>query len=484
MNSSPPGAARHLPPPGGDTAWQDYLAAVAQTDALIERSFPSEGDSKEEIRARAEMRMTRLSRFLAFLGNPHDRYPIVHVGGTSGKGSTSTAIAAILTAAGYKTGLHTSPYLQVATEKLQIDGKLIEGHVFRALVESTLTAVDAWIAEGGEQLTYGELWMALLARYFAEEQVNIAVIEVGAGGRFDLTNLVRPSVSVITSVGLDHTVTLGSTISEIAWHKAGIIKPGAPVVSAVTDPVARQPILAEVAQHGSDLIEVRPGKTYDIVDWDEEGVRWRELPPIGEAIFKTGSPGRFQAANAATAVAAVRTLSRQGFAIPGESLQCGLSAARIPGRLELMPGSRRIILDGAHNPEKMRSLVTDVDVVAPRSAGQRRIAVVGMLESKEHRSMLELLTSEVDELVLTMPHVLAKPGATVSILAETARELGFAGPIHLEPDPQTSLTIARESARPGDAVLVTGSLFVVGEVRDRWYDSQQIVEQRTPWPRD
>ena len=258
-----------------DSGWQDYLAAAAQTDALIERTPTPEGKSKEEIQARAEMRMARLARFLSFLGNPQDRYPIVHVGGTSGKGSTSTAIASILTAAGYKTGLHTSPYLQVAIEKLQIDGQLIGGSRFRVLVESTLASVDAWIRAGGEPLTYGELWMALLTSYFAQEQVDIAVIEVGAGGRFDLTNLVRPVVSVITSIGLDHTVTLGSTISEIAWHKAGIIKPGVPVVSAVTDPVARQPIVAEIAKQGAELIEVRQGQTFEILDWNDASVRWR-----------------------------------------------------------------------------------------------------------------------------------------------------------------------------------------------------------------
>jgi dihydrofolate synthase/folylpolyglutamate synthase len=467
------------------SAWEDYLAAIALTDALIEHSQTPEGKSKEEIRARAEMRMARLARFLAFLGNPQDRYPIIHVGGTSGKGSTSTAIASILTAAGYKSGLHTSPYLQVATEKLQVDGQLIGGSRFRDLVESTLSAVDAWIAEGGEPITYGELWMALLARYFDEERVDIAVIEVGAGGRFDLTNLVKPVVTVITSVGLDHTVTLGTTISEIAWHKAGIIKPGVPVVSAVTDPVARQPILAEIAQRGTELIEIRPGRTFEILDWNAAGIRWRSLPQDRLGVLHSPLAGRFQATNGATAVAAVTSLERQGFNIAVDAVHRGLATARIPGRLELVPGPIRNILDGAHNPEKMSALMADLSVIAPRGAGERLIAVVGMLDSKEHRAMLELLVAEVDELVLTMPHVLAKSGAPTETLADEARELGFSGPIQVEPNPRTAFSLALDRADRdrADVVLVTGSLFVVGEIRNRWYDEMQIVEQRTSWPR-
>jgi dihydrofolate synthase / folylpolyglutamate synthase len=466
-------------------AWRDYLAAIARTDALIEGSSP-EGKSREEIQARAEMRMARLRAFLAFLGNPQNRHPIVHVGGTSGKGSTSTAIAAILTAAGYRTGLHTSPYLQVATEKLQIDGRLISGSRFRQLVQSTLDAVDAWITEGGEVLTYGELWVALLARYFAEEAVEIAVIEVGAGGRFDLTNVVHPTVSVITSVGLDHTATLGSTIPEIAWHKAGIIKSGAPVISAVTDPAARQEILSEVANQHTQLIEVNRGATFEILGWNASGARWRELSPPSDEIFQTPLPGRFQAINGATAVAAARALVTQGIEIPSAALHRGLMEARLPGRFELVPDAKRMILDGAHNPEKMRALVSDLAVIAPRTNDQRLIAVVGMLDNKEHHAMMELLATVVDEFVLTTPNVLAKPGASTDSLTRVARSAGFGGPIFAESKPMNALAKAMErgNADRDDVVLVTGSLFVVGDVRENWYAPELIVKQCTSWPRN
>jgi dihydrofolate synthase / folylpolyglutamate synthase len=241
-----------------ETVLRRYREAVVRTDALIDPT-PAHGKSPAEVRARAELRLARLRSFLAHLGNPHDRYPVVHVGGTSGKGSTSTAIAAILTAAGYRTGLHTSPFLQVATEKLAIDGQLISGNDFADLVDEILAEASRWVPVPEGRLTYGEVWVALLATYFARERVDVAVIEVGAGGRFDLTNVVNPAVSVITSVGIDHTETLGATMPEIAWHKAGIIKGGAPAITTVTDPEALAPIEAEARAVGSALSRPVPG---------------------------------------------------------------------------------------------------------------------------------------------------------------------------------------------------------------------------------
>ncbi|GIW03688.1 MAG: hypothetical protein KatS3mg059_0308 [Thermomicrobiales bacterium] len=267
-----------------------YHHAVARLNALIDPEHQRSA-TLAEVRARAERRLARLRAFLAFLGNPHQRFPVIHVGGTSGKGSTATAIAAVLTAAGYRTGLHLSPYLQVATEKLQLNGQLIAPGAFADLVTETLAAADAWSARSGERLSYGEAWFALLATSFATEQVDMAVIEVGAGGRFDLTNVVQPVVSVITSVGLDHMDTLGPTIRDIAWHKAGIIKPGAPVVTPVRDPEALGPILDEARLTGSEVIHV---------------LSTGPAPSSGMA-------GAFQHVNTATAVATIRALIRQGY---------------------------------------------------------------------------------------------------------------------------------------------------------------------------
>ncbi|MEJ7900916.1 MAG: Mur ligase family protein [Thermomicrobiales bacterium] len=215
-----------------------FHEATARLESLIEGTASPADASRQAVQERATFRMGRLRRFLELLGNPHQGYPIIHVGGTSGKGSTSTLVASILTSAGFSTGLHTSPYLQTPAEKLQINGQLVAAETYVALCDTVFAAHDRWLGAGDEPITYGEAWFALTALFFRESRVDLAVLEVGAGGRFDLTNIVAPVVSVITSVGIDHTSTLGSTIAEIAWHKAGIVKPAVAVVTGVANPEA------------------------------------------------------------------------------------------------------------------------------------------------------------------------------------------------------------------------------------------------------
>ncbi|MEA2596883.1 MAG: dihydrofolate synthase / folylpolyglutamate synthase [Thermomicrobiales bacterium] len=472
-------------PQGGDESAAErlirrYREAIARTDALIDPA-PAYGKTPAEVRARAEIRLARLRSFLAHLGSPHDRYPIIHVGGTSGKGSTSTAIAAILTAAGYRTGLHTSPFLQVATEKLAVDGRLIAGDVFADLVEEILAAAETWNPTPEGRLTYGEVWVALLATFFARAQVDVAVIEVGAGGRFDLTNVVRPSVSVITSVGIDHTETLGATIPEIAWHKAGIIKAGAPTVTAVTDPKALEPILAEAQAAGSSVSRPVAGVDFVPVAFEDgsDSVQFSS----GKQ-FRLGMSGKYQAANAALAVTAVEALAPSGFTVPDDAIQTGLATARLPGRFETVQRTPRVVLDGAHNLQKIAALVDDLPVLLPRPSGGRLIVVLGVLEAKDHTGIVGRIAAHADELVVTRPRVLAKPGADPAAIAEDARRAGFSGPVPIEDEPTAAIetAIARANAERGDAVLVTGSLYLVGNVRGRWYPDDAITVQQTAWP--
>ena len=206
--------------------------------------------------------------------------PVIHVGGTSGKGSTATTIASILRASGRSTLLHTSPYLQVATEKLQIDGRLIDVALFSELTREVIDAANLY---GQTHLTYGEAWMTIVGLAMARLKPDVAVIEVGAGGRFDLTNVVDSSVAVITTVGIDHTETLGKTIPAIAWHKAGIIKPGHAVVHGVEQPEARAEIDRQAASVGPGSVRWIDVDQLDVMRGDDGHATWRD--PVTGARF-------------------------------------------------------------------------------------------------------------------------------------------------------------------------------------------------------
>ncbi len=460
--------------------------AVARVDALIERDNTPHGKTPAEIRQRAAMRLDRMRRFLASLGDPHLRFPVIHVTGTSGKGSTSTAIARILEAAGLRVGLHTSPYLQTPTEKLQLDGRLIAPGAFADLVDRTLASHDRWVASGNDVLTYGEIWVAMVCLAFADLPVDVAVIEVGAGGRFDLTNVVQPVVSVITSVGIDHVLTLGHTIAEIAWHKAGIIKPGAAAVTGVTDPVALLAITEEATAADVPLVRVIEGETYRRSGHDAEATRWLDLTPGGIAGELPAAPGGYQAGNAAIAVAAVRAFAeRRRISVAPESIIAGLAATRIPGRYERIrtPGDPVVILDGAHNPQKVAALMADLGP-SSRAAGERMIVVLGSLEAKQIDEMAGLIAPWADTVVLTSPQVLAKIGAETAALGAAMERAGFDRRVISSAEPSRAIDEAIRIAhnRPGAFVLVTGSLYLIGNVRGRWYADDAITLGQSPWP--
>ncbi len=460
-----------------------FHEATARIEALIEATPSPTDSSREAIQARAVFRAARLKRFLTRLGNPHQGYPIVHVGGTSGKGSTSTTIAAMLTAAGFTTGLHTSPYLQTPAEKLRVNGKLISSEMYVSLCGQLLLEHEAWLAEGEEALTYGEAWITLTMLFYRACAVDIAVLEVGAGGRFDLTNIVEPVVSVITSVGIDHTATLGETIPEIAWHKAGIIKPGIQAVTGVTNPEALQIIRDEAIEVGAPLTVLDPDVSVTNVTTDRRGATWTD--GITGATHHTALRGSFQARNGALALTTIHALRDQGFHIPDEAVERGLQSARIPGRVELIdePGSL-VMLDGAHNAEKVAALAKDVPSLLPVGEDGKRIGVLGVLEAKQAQEMVSGIVKVLDVLVVTSPQVTAKDGRSAADMAGVVRQAGFHGPVHIEPEPAAAIGLALELAGDGgdSAVLVTGSLYLVGNIRERWHHTDDIIRARSSWP--
>ena len=414
---------------------------------------------------RAEAKLARTRRLLSALDQPHRAYPIVHVTGTSGKGSTCAAIAAILTAAGYRVGLRTSPYVQVATEKLQVGPSLVDALSFDSIVSRVLTTGRELFPEDrpGDRLGYAEAWAAIAFSWFAERRVDIAVVEVGAGGRYDATNVVAPTVSVITSVGLDHVVSLGPTIADIAWHKAGIIKPGAiAVVGAL--PAAAWTVVKDEAESAG--VPILCSESLEVARGD------------------AAMTGAFQRANASVAIAAARALTRRGFVIPDAAIASGLSAARLPGRLERMPTDAAgppVWIDGAHNGDKIAALAVEAQRLI--ADGPLPVIVIGVLATKDVATMLRGITPAASAIVATEPAVLGKRSLPAPALAAAARAAGYTGALVADANAAAALDRAEAIAREqGTAVLVTGSLYLAGQLRRRWYADADIVVQRTPWP--
>lgn len=460
--------------------YQRYHAAADRMDSLIEMTPSPTDSSREAVQQRAGERMGRLVRFLEQIGSPHIGRPVVHIGGTSGKGSTSTIVSSILTAAGYRTGLHTSPYLQTPAEKLQVNGKLISPADYASLVDEFFAAHDTWVANGNPPLTYGEGFNALMWMYFHREDVDICVVEVGAGGRFDLTNILQPTLCIITSVGIDHTATLGNTIAQIAWHKAGIIKPGVPAVSGVPDEEAQEIIRAEAELVGAPLLQLDLIGGLGEITTSPSGTSWVDNS-TGEAHSMRMS-GSFQARNGQLAITAMRVLRDRGFEISDEAIRAGLQRARIPGRAEIIDDIVPVILDGAHNPEKLAAFAADVPALLPDVSG-KRIVISGLLNSKAGGDMIPSLLPITDVLIATSPQVFGKDAKVTTEIEAYAREAGFAGEVILLSDPAEAIAAAIAMAIPGeDAFIVTGSLYLVGNVRGRWFPEEKILAEHTSWP--
>lgn len=449
-----------------DDAHADDLEAYQRASAALLRLIRGERhETRTPVarRRRAEAKLQRTQALLSAMGNPQSRYPSVHVTGTSGKGSTSAAIAAILTAAGYRVGLRTSPYLQAPTEKLQIDGALIDARSFERVTSRVLDVADrCFTGRAGDRIGYGEAWSALAFDWFAEQMIDVAVVEVGAGGRFDTTNVIDADVSVITSVGLDHVVSLGPTIADIAWHKAGIIKRGATAIVGVVPDEAATVIAAEARSLDASLIEATA---------------------LALPLTECGMTGEFQRENGRIAVAAVRALAQRGFAVPEAAIVRGLASARLPGRLERMPGESgpEVWIDGAHNPDKIAALARE----ARQLSTDRSLPVIvfGVLGSKDAEAMAREIIPVAAAIVCTEPSVVGKRSLSARDLADTLVPAGYSGELSVEPEPYWALQRAIEMARNAGAnILVAGSMYLAGQVRRRWYPDDAIVLQRTPWP--
>jgi len=406
--------------------------------------------------------LATIQRLLALVGDPHLETASIHIGGTNGKGSTAAMLAAILRAAGYRTGLYTSPHLLSFAERIQVDGKPIDEaeivECTRALKALCTThfAPETTSAPGDRlpHPTFFELTTAMAFLHFRRRGVNAAVIEVGLGGRLDATNAIQPRVAVITNIALEHEEYLGRTLAAIAAEKAGIVKPGSPVVTA-----ARGEALAVIretaARLHAPLIAIPETYRWAVREsgfagqvFDLEGPRRRY-----EAL-RVSLVGRHQVENAVLAVAAAEASEDQGFSLDTAAIRRGLADARWPGRLHIVQERPRIILDGAHNPAGAEALAAFL--AEHRAELGRLILVFGVLKDKNWEAMLGVLAPFAHEVILTYPP--SKRGADPAVLVPAARRHARAT---VAENPETALAMARAAAQAEDTILVAGSLYTV-----------------------
>jgi dihydrofolate synthase/folylpolyglutamate synthase len=387
------------------------------------------------------------------LGMPQSRYRSLHIAGTNGKGSTAALTAAMFQAGGYRVGLYTSPHLVEFGERIRVDGRMIsESDIAR------LTELVKSISEPDVSPTFFEFTTAMAFQYFAESQVDLAVLEVGLGGRFDATNVVSPLASAITTIALDHQQYLGNTLESVAFEKAGIIKPLVPVILGRLPGEARDTIERVAGERDAPVFCL--GRDFQVegemparFKYSGFGMRYDELScPL---------LGRHQLENCACALSLVETSRRDRLAVGESAIREGLREVQWEGRLEIVQRDPLTVLDGAHNPAAAKALADYLRTFRLSNPLSRVILVLAMMRDKDHRGFVECFTGLVDEVVVTQADVTRSATADelLPLVGETwpraRRNARVTG----------ALADARRLARPQDVICVTGSLMLVGEAK-------------------
>ena len=419
--------------------------------------------------------LERIRELLERLGRPQDRLKFVHVAGTNGKGSICAYLASILSAAGHRTGMFTSPYIERFEERIRVDGAMISPDELRDVTLAVREHAEAMAEETGDHPTEFELMTAVALEHFARCGCDIVVLEVGLGGRLDSTNVIdAPEACVIARIGLDHTALRGNTLAAIAGEKAGIVKEGSAVVSWPQEPEAMAVIEHAAAEHGCEL------RVPDFAQLEEGAIRWEDgAPPFRPFSYKewadlrTGILGSYQPQNATVALEAVDVLRGRGWRIPDEAVRAGVAQTRWPGRFEIVEGGSSpdgfaIVVDGGHNPQGARALADSLAEVFP---GRKPVFVIGVLEDKDYPRMLE------DALPLGSAFVCVTPDNPRALPAhKLARAIRWTGqdllgcsacvnPVAAR-DFEDAIRRARELAGPDGLICAFGSLYSVAALKE------------------
>ena len=420
-----------------------------------------EVERPEKLRYR-DFNLSRVNELLRRLGDPHLRYPTAHVAGTKGKGSVCAMTASAAQAAGLKVGLYTSPHLHTIRERVQIDGEPISEAAFAegvVALNSAVSEVNSLMAlTSGGRITTFEALTALAFHHFAAHEIDLGVIEVGLGGRLDATNVVAPAACAVTSLSLDHVDVLGGTLPQIAGEKAAIIKPGVPAVSAPQPPDALAVVERAAERAAAPLRLVGRDITYERT-LTGGAQRVDVATPSRRYELRVPLAGRHQAENTAVAVGLCEALTGAGLPLDPAAIARGIASVRWPARMETLPGNPAVLLDGAHNPFSMRRLKQSL---GEQLASEHVILVFGANRSKDLDGMVAEI-APVPQRVFAVQSRHPKSAPARAILAAFSR----CGVQAEEADGVAGgIDAARQLARPGDVIIVTGSLFTAAEARE------------------
>ena len=423
------------------------------------------------------------------LGDPHLQYPVIHVAGTKGKGSVTKMVGEILTAAGVKTGVYMSPHLETIHQRMSIDGSWISDEQLLSVLNEIQPVLDEMDDEAKRDdrrdLTFFEVTTAATFYHFAKEKVKAAVIEVGLGGRLDSTNVCDPSICVITNISFDHTKQLGNTLEAIAGEKAGIIKPGIPVVSGAINPDASKVIERVAADNEAPLYLLDRDFR---VDFDEESEvsgdcsllrknRFSTRGKVGGEEYDLGGLelqllGTHQATNGSLAVAVAQLLNqRKVHSIEDSAIREGIHSARLVGRTEVIRKKPLVIADMAHNVASVAALIDALtsQIVSWKSASKRRM-IIATSREKDTLGMMRLLIRHFDEVIVTKYQNNPRgkePEELMEIAVRLRNQMNLATEIRLQPTPEQAWESIQGDLSADEIVCVTGSAFLVAELRSK-----------------
>ncbi len=416
--------------------------------------------------------LERMENLLSLLGNPHLKYPTVHIAGTKGKGSTATMLARMLEANGYKVGLYTSPHLLTLNERIAVNSEMVSEDEIRDLMNRAYAAIEKMSKTDAP--TFFEIFTALAFMHFVDKAVDIAVIETGLGGRLDSTNVIQPQVVGITSLSIDHMMQLGNTIDKIAMEKAGVIKKGVPVVTVQQDPEAMSVLRAQALSLKADLTVTGSDNDFSLrfETSREHGPHTRiclTTPTSKFEHLRVPLHGKHQAINCGLALAMLDKLRSLGYNIDNEKASAGLDKVYMPGRMEMICEDPKIMIDAAHNAASIRALIHAIGQNIPYDS---MIVIFGCNSDKDIVGMLKELQYGADKVIFTRSN--SPKAVSPSDLADMYTEI-CGKMCQYAPSLGQALQIANSAVSREDLICITGSFYLIGQAKTRFQTKPEPV---------